>query len=182
MHIVRRAVVVAVRVAIPMALAAVGFAANTDRALQEDDIREMVFRHQFDHNASGQQKTAHAYYLALGEKDADPSDQFMKRFTHHRPPVRKASARHSTSVEIVDKGTGKPGLLFRISTITWISDSEVRVEGGYDEANVSASQNTYTVKKHEDKWEVTDDRMNAISEVTLPAPLPKPPRRPRPLR
>ena len=181
MHIAGRAAVVAVRVAILMALAAVGSASSTDRALQEDDIREVVFRHQFDHNSSGQQKTAHSYYLALGEKDTDPSDQFMTRFSHHKPPVRKASACHWTSVEIVDKRSGKPGLLFRISTITWISDSEVRVEGGYDEANVSASRNTYTVKKHE-KWKVTDDGMSVISEVTLPAPLPKPLRPLRPLR
>jgi hypothetical protein len=61
------------------------FAVNIDRLGQEDDIREAVFRHQFDHNASGQQKTAHAYWLAIfvSEKDSDPSAQFMKRFAHH---------------------------------------------------------------------------------------------------
>jgi hypothetical protein len=61
------------------------FAVDSDRFGQEDDIREAVFRHQFDHNASGQQKTAHAYCLStrLGEKDSDPSKQFIKTI---RPP------------------------------------------------------------------------------------------------
>jgi hypothetical protein len=57
-------------------------ATDNDRASQEDDVREAVFRFQFDHNASGQQKTARAYCLAIltGEKDSDPSSEFIKRF------------------------------------------------------------------------------------------------------
>jgi hypothetical protein len=42
----------------------VSLAADTSRGSEEDDIREAVFRHQFDHNASGQEKSAHGYYLA----------------------------------------------------------------------------------------------------------------------
>src|SRR5579864_6549397 len=69
-------------------------AVDTDRARQEDDIRESVFRYEFDHNASGQQKTAHLYCLQIlvGNRNSDPSNPFIQRFAHHKPPVRKVSA------------------------------------------------------------------------------------------
>lgn len=140
-------------------------ATDADRLSQEDDIREAVFRFQFDHNASGQQKTAHAYCLAIltGEKDSDPSSEFMKRFAHHKPPIRKASACHWTSIQVVENRFGRAALIFRVSKIIWISDTEVTVEGGYEEGNMSSSGNTYTVKKQNEKWGVTNDQMNVIS-------------------
>lgn len=131
---------------------------------QEDDIREAVFRYQFDHNASGQQKSAHDYFLAIGDKNADPSDAFMKRLAHNKPAVRKASAcRVDPSGSVVNKRTGKHGLLFRIGSITWISDTEVKVWRGYDETNPSSSGSTYTVKKDSGKWIVAKDQMEVIS-------------------
>ncbi len=150
---------------------------------QEEDIREAVFRHQFDHNASGQQKSAHAYCLAVGDKDADPSEDFLKRFAHHKPPVRKASAcRITASGEVIDNHTGKRGLLFRVENIRWISDTEVAVDGGYSEGNVSSSDNTYTVRKQNGRWEVTTGKIMVISENVVPAgdsPSPRPRRPPR---
>jgi hypothetical protein len=141
-------------------------ASDSERLGQEDDIREAVFRHQFEHNASGQQKTAHAYCLAIlvNDKDSDPSEQFMKRFVHHKPPVRKWSACHWTSVEVVENRTGRSALIFSVSKIDWTSDTEVTVGGGYEEANVSSSGNAYTVKKQNGKWVVTNDQMTVISE------------------
>ena len=79
-------------IALVSATAILGRAADNSRESQADDIREAVFRYQFEHNASGQQQSAHDYYLAIGDQDADPSDEFMKRFAHHKPPVHKASA------------------------------------------------------------------------------------------
>jgi hypothetical protein len=119
-------------------------AADSDRVGQEDDIREAVFRHQFEHNASGQQKTAHAYCLSImaGEKDSHPPPQFIKRFAHHKPPVRKWSACHWTTQQVVENRMGRSALIFRVAEIKWISDSEVTVHGGYEEGNVSSSGNT----------------------------------------
>jgi hypothetical protein len=153
-----------------LTIASASLAVDTDHTSQEDDIREAVFRHQFDHNASGQKKSAHAYCLSvlMGNKDSDPSDQFIKRFAHHKPPIRKASACHWDSIEVVENRTGRPALIFFISRITWISDTEVTVDGGYEEGNVSASANTYTVTKRNGKWEITHDQMNAISKSDRP--------------
>ncbi len=143
---------------------ALGMASDRTRQIQEDEIRETVFRYQFDHNASGQQKRAKAYFLSICDKDRDPSDEFMKRFAGYKPPVRKASAcRTNATNGVVDKRTGEQGLLFRVTGIKWISDTEVQVGGGYYEAGLSASGNTYTVKKANRKWKVTADMMHWIS-------------------
>ena len=147
-----------------LTLASVGFAADKARQSQEDDIREAVFRYQFDHNASGQQKSAKVYFLGVGEKATDPSDEFMKRFVDHKPPVRKASASHFVRGKgMLDKKTGESGLAFRAQSIKWISDTEVEVSGGYYEAELSSSGNTYTVKKESGKWKVTKNTMSWIS-------------------
>lgn len=51
----------------------IGMADDKVRESQIDDIREAVFRWQFDHNASGQQAAAQVYFLEVGKKDADPT-------------------------------------------------------------------------------------------------------------
>jgi len=141
----------------------VGFSADNARKNEEDDIREAVFRWQFEHNASGQQQKAEAYFLQVGEK-GDPSDAFMERFAKHKPPVRKGSACTADMAKgVLDKNTGEKGLIFRVTSIDWKSDSEVNVKGGYYEAGLSASANTYTVKKEKGKWRVTNDKMDWIS-------------------
>lgn len=140
------------------------FAADTDRLSQEEDIREAVFRHQFDHNASGQQKRAAMYCLSVGQNGIDPSDEFMKRFANHKPPIRKRSECDADPVRgVIEKRTGNLGLIFRAQGITWISDKEVEVAGGYYEGGLSASGNTYTVTKQHGKWIVSNDRMHWIA-------------------
>jgi hypothetical protein len=128
---------------------------SADRLSQEDDIREAVFRYQFDHNASGQQRNAQVYCLAVGDKQGDPSEQLIKRFGDHTPPVRKMSECSTSPVKgVVEKRTGKRGLVFRVTNIRWISELEVEVAGGYYEAGLSSSGNTYTVTKPHGRWEV----------------------------
>src|SRR5713226_7658593 len=138
-----------------------------DRPAEEDDIREAVFRYQFDHNAAhGPAAAEHrieAFYLSLGEKDGDPSDEFMTRFVGHEPPVRKVSACSTENLRVVDKQTGQRGLIFRVKSIKWISDGKVEVGGGYYEDGLSSSGNIYTVVKKDGKWRVTKDKMEWIS-------------------
>jgi hypothetical protein len=144
--------------------ASLGLAADKSRENQTGDIREAVFRWQFDHNASGQQKKAQVYFLEIGQKGGDPSDEFMKRFVDHKPPVRKVSACSADAGKgVLDKTTGEKGLIFRVTSIDWKSDTEVDVQGGYYEAGESASGNTYTLKKEKGKWKVTNDKMHWIS-------------------
>lgn len=58
-------------------------------AQEKLDICEAVFRYQFEHNASGAQQKAKAYFLKIHNKD--PSDEFLARFKGHTPPVKKGS-------------------------------------------------------------------------------------------
>jgi len=151
-------------------------AARIARASAADDIREAVFRYQFQHNASGQQRRARVYGLALGVEspgsspptgapaDIDPSDAFMQRFTGNQPPVAKRSqciVTHDTGVH--DAATGEPGLVFHVAGIVWASDREAVVAGGYYEGNLSASGNEYRVEYGSGSWVVTQNTMRWIA-------------------
>lgn len=114
-------------------------------------------------NASGHQGNAKVYFLEVGEREGDPPDELMKRFAGNQPPVRRRSECRATTLGDFDKKTGERGLVFRIRIIEWKSDTEVAVEGGYHEHGLSASGNTYTLKKENGKWKVTDDKMDWIS-------------------
>jgi len=146
------------------AFTSLGLAAEEARESQLDDIREAVFRYQFDHNASGQQKTAKVFFISVGEKTTDPSDELMRRFADNKPPVRKASASDSVRGKgIIDKTTGERGLVFRVTGIKWITDIGVEADGGYYESGTSSSGNTYTLKKENGKWIVIKSKMKWIS-------------------
>lgn len=137
-----------------------------NKAAEELDIREATFRYQFQKNASGQQQHAKSYYLAIqvDGKPTDPDDAFMKRFAGNNPPVKKRSeCDTSTGKGAIDKKTGQLGLVFNTGPIKWVSDTEVEVSGGYYEAGLSASGNTYYLKKVHGKWRVVKDVMVWIS-------------------
>ena len=123
---------------------------NTVSDAQALDIAEATFRYQFLHNASGQQQKAPAYFLSLFGKD--PDDAFLKRFEGHNPPVQRGSA----------FAIGK-GLRFRVERIKRVSDTKAEVSGGYYEAGLSSSGNTYSVELKEGKWVVAGDKMDWIS-------------------
>jgi hypothetical protein len=142
-------------------------ASRTDsfRFVQEQNIREVVFRYLFDHNASGQQRNALIFCLSLSfDEHVDPSDEFMKRFDSHNPPVRKISdcAEHPFA-GVTDKRTGKRALLLRVTTIQWISEVEGEVGGGYYEGPLNASGNTFRVVRSRGQWKVVGDKLNWIS-------------------
>ena len=142
-----------------LACASCTFAAdNTARQKDEDDIQEAVLRELFDRNPSTLQKRATAYYLAIGEKKgADPTEEFLKRFAGHKPPVLKRSAAALSPDQgvVTDKQTGGRGLIFRLYGVKWLSESEAELRGGCAESAADSLVNTYTVKKDNGKWKVT---------------------------
>jgi len=146
-----------------IAFVSLGFAADKSRQIQTDDIREAVFRWQFEHNSSYQQQNAGVYFLEVGENEGDPSDEFIKRFAGNKPPVRKRSECSVSTGGVFDKKTREKGLVFRATKIKWKTDTEVDVKGGYNEHGLSASGNTYTLKKENGKWKVVNDKMHWIS-------------------
>lgn len=127
-----------------------------------DDIREAVFRHMFGNNASGQQNGSGVFCLAV-ESDQDPTNGFLMRFRNVKTPVRPKSACDSSSRGVVDKKTGKHGLVFRVDHIRFKDAKHATVNGGYFEAGLSASGNVYTLEHKASGWVVTKDEMMWIS-------------------
>ncbi|MDQ7823863.1 MAG: hypothetical protein RDV48_13775 [Candidatus Eremiobacteraeota bacterium] len=127
---------------------------------QADDIMATVFQYQFQHNLSGKQQNAKAYFLSTLD-GRDPGDNVIRHFSGHRPPVKKKSQCEVKQVglgdSVIDKETGEEGLLFRVDSIKWISWSRAEVKGGYYEGSLSASGNKYSVLRKGWKWIVTED-------------------------
>jgi hypothetical protein len=131
----------------------------------DDDLREAVFRHLFDHNASGQQRTAQVFCLQV-ENARDPSEELLKRFGAHTPPVKPASrctVKRGTAWGGVQDDTGARGLIFRVDSIRRTGPETAEIEGGYFEAGLSASGNVYELVKEGRRWVVKTDTMQWIS-------------------
>lgn len=136
---------------------------RSDKLADEQDIKEAVFRYQFEHNGSGLQKNAKVYFLSLNQ-GRDPSDDFMNRFRDHVPPVRKVSQASMSAEGVIDKRTRERGLLFRITGgVQWLSENEVEVAGGYFESGQSASRSVYNVRRVNDKWAVQKEKIKRVS-------------------
>ena len=162
----RSFIVVAILLATALRLDAAKDPPNLESAArisEEADIREAVFRYEFANNSSIQGRRAAVYCLSI-EGNSDPPNVFMKRFAEFKPPVRKISECTTDPYKgVIEKSTGKHGLVFRVKSIRWISDVEVEVIGGYYEDGLSASGNTYTLRKRKKKWKVSDAVMNWLS-------------------
>jgi hypothetical protein len=171
-----------VGLAIVLAGMAVVLLHPTHRVAQSpvDEIREAVFRYQFQHNGSRVQGRATAYYLSFAPEkpshrdnirdylgiptDYSPSDHFIRRFRSNAPPVKKESqCNFGVDGVVVDKSTRARGLLFCVSSVRLISKTKAEAKGGYFETGCSASTNTYTVELRMGRWVVVRDRLDGIS-------------------
>jgi hypothetical protein len=137
---------------------------------EDDEILVAVFKHQFLHNASGQQQTAKVYFLMVRTRidssrwqDSDPGAELMHGFVGHIPPVKPYSACRFGDRGVYDTLTMDQGLLFRTEAIRRITSDSVEVNGGYYEAGESASGNVYTLRRSFGVWKVVGDVMLWIS-------------------
>jgi hypothetical protein len=141
-------------------------AAKPSGEASPETIIEAVYRYQFDHNASGQKSAAGLYCLSLslaGEKDKDPSPTLLRAFKDHTPPVKPVSQCEHSMGGVYDRETGKRGLIFYVTDVQIISDTEATASGGYYEGGLSSSGNSYHLTKVRGAWKVTADQMGWIS-------------------
>ncbi len=134
-------------------------------AYEEDDLREAVFRHLFEHNASGLQRAAKVFCLQA-EGKRDPSPELLRRFEGNEPRVKMVSLCtfvHGRARGGVRDETGAPGLIFRVDSIKRTGPDTAVVEGGYFEAGLSASGNIYELARESGRWVVKKDTMRWIS-------------------
>lgn len=127
------------------------------------EVRVAAFRYMFKHNASAGQQTVSAYCIGIG--DNDPPAEFLARLRDVRPTVKPLSAcSASASAGVIDKSTGKRGLMFRVDEeIRWVNADHAEIDGGYYEAGLSASGNTYFAQRKNGHWVVLKDVMHWIS-------------------
>ncbi len=130
------------------------FSGNQDDQLaQIDDIREAMFRHHME------KRGKRIYFLAFFDIETgmreDPTDDFMKRFADQFPRVAKESEAQASDYEgLRDKKTGEHGVSLIISTVRWVSDTEVQVHSGYYSSGTGAERGTYLLKKKDRRWVV----------------------------
>lgn len=136
---------------------------DKSRLKDADAIRESVFRYQV---ASHVDPTTEVYFLSIwpvlkGRGDNfdtsnDPKPVFMKRLADMKIRVRNASdGKFATSQNgVIEKKSGKRGVLFQIKNLAWLSATEVDVEGGFVEGRLHARGYIYKLVKEKGKWRV----------------------------
>lgn len=125
---------------------------------QADDIREAIFRYQYQFHDFGFRPRL--YFLSL-ENRHDPSDVFLQRFKDMGGRVRKESQWkcHPKKDGIVDTRTGERGVRLSSEYIEWIRPTKVCVYGGYYAGGLSAAGYKYTVVYRNGHWKVARAEM-----------------------
>jgi hypothetical protein len=134
--------------------------AATQKFNVEDDIREATFRYEFSpwlRQTPARELENIVFFLSVGENKEDPSKEFMERFTNNKPAVKTRSHATGGLQGVKDRDTGQPGVIFYVSKIKWLKDTEVEVEGAYFGHGLISSRSTYYLTKKNDKWVVTQE-------------------------
>jgi hypothetical protein len=158
--------VLAVLLALQFAGCAVFKASHNVSGKYKDDIREAVFRYQFEHNGLELQGEQWVYFLAYKDDGwKSPSPEFMKRFAGLKPPVKPVSDAdiEPGSGTVRDKVMLYKGIIFYIGTMEWVDENMAKVEGGYYMGNEGSRGNSYYVERQGDSWVVTKEAMHWIS-------------------
>ena len=131
-----------------------------DRAIQEDDIRESIFRYRMNYpHRDG------PFFLNIDGKD--PSDTFMARFANVDRKVKKASQSYfrkdPSSGWLRDRSTDEQGVWFSVGAISWLSLDRVEVRGGMYCGGLCADWGVYRLKKKNGRWAVEDYKVEGVS-------------------
>jgi len=92
---------------------------NTDKTVE--DVREAIFRFQFNRIGTKSDKLVRVYFLTIGESPQDPDETFISRFSDLKSSVRKASmalcSTNGTHIACRDRATGETGFLFWVGPV-----------------------------------------------------------------
>ena len=131
-----------------------------DRSLEEDDIRESIFRYRMEG-----WKSSGPIFLSIGDKD--PSDSFMVRFASSKNKVKKASQSYYKKDPfpgwLRDRSTDEQGMSLSVSSIIWLSPDRVEARGGMYCGGLCADAGTYRVEKKRGRWVVVDYKVEMVS-------------------
>ena len=130
--------------------------APADRMIQEDDIREAVFRYRIE-----SENPSARVFLRIDGKD--PSDTFMTRFAESNPPVKKSSGAYLKSPSLRDRFTGEQAVDLSVGSISWISVDRVELPGSSYCGIRCADTGIYRVVKKNGRWLVEKYEIHFIS-------------------
>ena len=152
-----------------LALAAV--AAEQAQSKDEDNVREVAFKSVIYETAAAREGYS-VYFLSVGLTwtddnhftEKDPSDELMRRFVGRNPPVRKVSdSRKADGGRVVDKSTGKPGVIFTVDDLKWISDNQAETRCAVYKAGLNGVVYKYTLSRTNNQWKVTSKKLVSVS-------------------
>jgi hypothetical protein len=129
------------------------------RAAEEENIVEVVFRHQIEEENKAE---GHTIFFLSRPKDTDPSDGFMHRFDATRG-VRRFSQSKKVSDGVTDKETGERGIILDVHRIQWLNSAEVEVGVGTYAWGFGQSGSVCTVLRENGKWTVKDCKLTMIT-------------------
>lgn len=131
-----------------------------DRAVQEDDIRESIFRYRI-----AQLKGDGPFFLRVD--DGDPSDSFLKRFDDPRWAVKKGSESYFKKEPFPgayrDRNTDRKATILSVGPINWISSDRVKVLGGRVDGDYNIDAGEYRLRKQDGRWVVVKYELSMIS-------------------
>jgi hypothetical protein len=130
--------------------------APADRLMQEDDIREAVFRYRI----SSENSNSRVFLMIDGK---DPTDTFMTRFAESNPSVKKASGAQLSSEWLRDRITGEQAVELSVGSISWISVDRVELPGSSYCGVRCADFGIYRVLRKSGRWVVEQYEIKAIS-------------------
>jgi hypothetical protein len=125
-----------------------------------DDITETVFRYQF-----GGSK-ADMYCIGV-DRDADPSNELLKRFAKHIPPVAKVSdceiSNDRLDAQFRDTKTGKRIVFYTVHSVKQNTLGKIVAEASWGRAPLWGESHRYTLRYTRGKWIVTDDELISVA-------------------
>src|SRR5262249_11093495 len=131
-----------------------------DHAIQEDDIRESVFRYRMDH-----QHLDGPFFLSISGED--PGDTFMTRFANADRKVKKASQSYfkedPSGGLLRDRSTDEHGVWFSVGAISWLSRDRVEVNGAMYCGGLCADGGIYRLRKKDGRWVVESYKKQWVS-------------------
>lgn len=141
-----------------------GCTPNLSKAEEELRIQQSVLRYQFEHNAAANKYGI--FCIAMGERETN-SDAPTKLIRDLNDASHKV-VKHSDCNAHIDDGvtersSGKPALMLNVGKVNWVAKDEAVVDGGYYENGLSASGNTYHLKKVSGVWQVVQNQLNWIA-------------------
>ena len=121
-----------------------------------------TYRYLFANNVSGLQQGAATYCVGVGARPGldDPSPVLLASLAD----IGKVEPASTCTVgERVTDAEGRPSLLFNLALLGCDAPDNCLFEGGYYEANLSASNGRYRARKVGGEWQVTPEGPQAVS-------------------